>query len=235
MIIVVGGVKGGVGKTTIATEVASRIDGLMITNERNAIIEQFTLKDKYIVLEDEGNLGETIDFLKSQYGKDKNIIIDFAGKIDERIIDSIIFADVYLTPILPGKLEIDKCREDIVGLALHFFDLGKEDGTSNEIIEDLFKKIIIVCNQYPNAEEAKLTIQVLTSDLKDTIKEYTKYLPKGEIKYIALPRSEGLRTGQRQGKSISEMRNGSALSRANLSKIDNEFKKLIQFITLCKN
>lgn len=231
MIIVVGGVKGGVGKTTIATEVASRLNGIMITNERNAIIEQFTLKDRYVVLEDETSLLETISFLKDQHGEDKNIVIDFAGKIDDRIIDAIFECDVYLTPILPGKLEIDKCKEDISGLTLHFFDLGKEQGIEKEVVDDLFKKIIIICNQYPNGEEAKITIEGLHADLKEVISQHTGHIPQQNIKYIVLPRSEGLRSGQKKGKSITEMRNESSLSRANLSKIDNEFNKLIEFIT----
>lgn len=234
MIIVVGGVKGGVGKTTIATEVASRLDSHMITNERNAVIEQFTLKDRYTVLEDADSLTDTIAFLRDNHGEEKNVVIDFAGKIDSRIIDAIIECDVYLTPILPGKLEIDKCREDISGLALHFFDLGKEMNNGGEIVEDLFKKVVIICNQYPNAEEAKITIEGLVSDLKEIVKEHTGYKVENNIKYISIPRSEGLRSGQKKGKTITEMRNESSLSRANLSKIDAEFNKLMEFISLCR-
>lgn len=234
MIVVVGGVKGGVGKTTIATEVASRLNSQMITNERNAIIEQFILKDKYTILEDEDSLIESITFLQHQHGTKTNIVIDFAGKIDTRIIEAIIECDVYLTPILPGKLEIDKCREDISGLALYFFDLGKETESGGKIVEDLFNKIIIICNQYPNQEEAKITIQVLIEDLKSIIKEHTNYDVKSQIRYIVIPKSEGLRSGQRKGKTISEMREESSLARVNLSKIDAEFKKLIEFISICR-
>lgn len=254
MIIVVAGIKGGVGKTTIATEVASRIDGIIITNERNSIIEEFILKDRYFTLEEDESLIERIDKVQQIYGNNKNIIIDFAGKIDTRITDAIIKCDVYLTPTSIGELEQSKCAEDLIGLALCFYQMASDTEVSSteekeklidNVLNEFMQKVIIVCNECQNLTEAEKIMYYKASNeekvrgkkdgiyiqFQNMLNEYIKKDIKEHFRYCIIPHSTIFKTAFSRGQTIEEIMKTNALSRINLAKINKAYQDVISFIT----
>jgi chromosome partitioning protein len=119
MILVCGGIKGGVGKTTLATSMvilrsASGKDVLLVDADDQATATDFTaVRDQSLV--DKGGAGYTSIQLHGAAVRTE--VIKLAAKYDDVIIDvggrdtagqraALLVADVYVVPFLPGSFDI---------------------------------------------------------------------------------------------------------------------------------
>ena len=114
MIIVVGGEKGGTGKTTLATNLAvlrrdAGHDVLLLDADPQGSANnwsQFRLNtdlNPIPCLQKLGNIKADIADLKTRYG---DIFIDTGGRNSEELRSALVVADVFITPIQPSQFDI---------------------------------------------------------------------------------------------------------------------------------
>jgi chromosome partitioning protein len=119
MILVCGGIKGGVGKTTLATSMvilrsASGKDVLLVDADDQATATDFTAVRNQS-LADQGGAGYTSIQLHGAAVRSE--VMKLASKYDDVIIDvggrdtagqraALLVADVYVVPFLPGSFDI---------------------------------------------------------------------------------------------------------------------------------
>jgi chromosome partitioning protein len=119
MILVCGGIKGGVGKTTLATSMvilrsASGKDVLLVDADDQATATDFTAVRNQS-LADQGGAGYTSIQLHGAAVRTE--VMKLASKYDDVIIDvggrdtagqraALLVADVYVVPFLPGSFDI---------------------------------------------------------------------------------------------------------------------------------
>ena len=214
--------KGGVGKTSIAVELAERLEAGIITNEANSRIPLFSfLKGKYYVLEHE----QTVSELNSN----ENIILDFGGMVDPRVLEAVELSKYILMPVTPSMIDIQKCAEDIEGI-LTAFKVAGENLSQEEfmnLINEILSKIIIIVNKNVMEGESQAVVGQITNILKTSGIEY-------QFKYFTVPESRALKNMHAEMLSIKQMITSSQspmlLSRS-YSKINTVFEKIVQFIT----
>lgn len=114
-------VKGGVGKTDISLNMALTLDYGIITNEPFSPLETVLGAENFLKL----NPGDKLPKLP----KDADIVFDFGGYLDNRVIEALKQSDVVLVPVIN-----------------EFKDLHTTINFIQEI-EDYNKKIIIVVNR----------------------------------------------------------------------------------------
>lgn len=91
--------KGGVGKTRIAINLALTLDYAIITNDINTLTLERVLDEKsYMKL----SRDQPLEILPDGY----DIIFDFGGFIDTRVLTAVKQSDCILIPTLPEKEEI---------------------------------------------------------------------------------------------------------------------------------
>lgn len=121
MKIAVYNVKGGVGKTDISLNLALTLDYGIVSNEPFSPLDQVLNESDFLKL----NPGDDIPDLP----KDANIVFDFGGYLDERVIKALKQAQVVVVPVIN-----------------EFKDLHTTINFIQEI-EDFNKNIIIVVNR----------------------------------------------------------------------------------------
>ncbi|MFZ2634197.1 MAG: hypothetical protein WA081_17425 [Desulfosalsimonadaceae bacterium] len=114
-------VKGGVGKTDISLNMALTLDYGIITNEPFSPLESVMGSENFLKL----NPGDKLPKLP----KDADIVFDFGGYLDNRVIEALKQSDVVLVPVIN-----------------EFKDLHTTINFIQEI-EDYNNKIIIVVNR----------------------------------------------------------------------------------------
>lgn len=114
-------VKGGVGKTDISLNMALTLDYGIITNEPFSPLETVLSEENFLKL----NPGDKLPKLP----EDADIVFDFGGYLDKRVIEALKQSDVVLVPVIN-----------------EFKDLHTTINFIQEI-EDYNKKIIIVVNR----------------------------------------------------------------------------------------
>jgi len=162
MIVLIGGEKGGAGKSTIACNLAVFLacqekDILLLdadpqktsstwTYRRNLITEQNL--PKINSAEKTGDIYNTVIDLSKRY---KFIIIDSGGRDSKELRSALIACDIFYTPIKPSQIDIDT--------------LGK----MNELVEHAstfnkkLKSVVIVTHSptNPNMDDKKETEEIL--------------------------------------------------------------------------
>jgi MinD-like ATPase involved in chromosome partitioning or flagellar assembly len=98
-------IKGGDGKTSIAAEIALRLDLPVITNEPYTTLNIIFDEDKLLQLE----RNEAVPFYD-----DCGMMFDFGGYIDERVIDALKQCDFVLVPTIPEISDIQILLNSIV-------------------------------------------------------------------------------------------------------------------------
>ena len=131
MKITVYNLKGGVGKTDIALNLALTLDCGIITNEPFSPFEKVLEDDRFIKLEH----SEELDVLPDGY----NIIFDFGGYVDKRVISALKQSQCVIVPV------VNEFKD--VYTTINFL----------QEIEDYNEKIVVVINKTRrnDFEEAK--------------------------------------------------------------------------------
>lgn len=152
--------KGGVGKTTLALSLAISQNYGVITNDIYSPLEKALPNDRLLKL----NKNDAIPNIP----QDWNIIFDFGGYVDNRVIDALKICDCVLIPTQKNYTDLKTTLASILE------------------IETYNKNIIIVINRIKNEAEFL--------NAKNDLKPYTNYpiLPLKESK----PLSEICYTGQ---------------------------------------
>ena len=214
--------KGGVGKTSIAVELAERLGAGIITNEANSRLPLFSfLEGKYYVLEHE----QTI----SELNINKNVILDFGGMVDPRVLEAIELSQYILMPVTPSMIDIQKCAEDIEGILTAFKiageNLAQEDFIA--LINEILSRIIIIVNKNVMEGESQAVVGQITNILKASGIEC-------QLTHFTLPESRALKNMHAEMLSIKQMISNAQspmlLSRS-YSKINTVFEKIVQFVT----
>ena len=214
--------KGGVGKTSIAVELAERLGAGIITNEANSRLPLFSfLKGKYYVLEHE----QTI----SELNINEDVILDFGGMVDPRVLEAIELSRYILMPVTPSMIDIQKCAEDIEGI-LTAFKMASEDLSQEEfivLINEILSRIVIIVNKNVMEGDSQAVVEQITNILKASGIEHC-------FRYFTIPESRALKNMHTEMLSIKQMIDNShspmLLSRS-YSKINNVFNQIVQFIT----
>ena len=214
--------KGGVGKTSIAVELAERLGAGIITNEANSRLPLFSfLQGKYYVLEHEQTISE-LDI-------NENVILDFGGMVDPRVLEAVELSKHILMPVTPSMIDIQKCAEDIEGI-LTAFKMASENLSQEEfiaLINEILSRIIIIVNKNVMDGDSQAVVEQITNILKASGIEH-------HFKYFTIPESRALKNMHAEMLSIKQMIDNShspmLLSRS-YSKINNVFNEIVQFIT----
>ena len=214
--------KGGVGKTSIAVELAERLGAGIITNETNSRLPLFSfLKGKYYVLEHEQTISE-LDI-------NENIIFDFGGMVDPRVLEAVELSKFILMPVTPSMIDIQKCAEDIEGI-LTAFKIASEgllQGEFVSLINEILSRIVIIVNKNVMDGESQSVVEQITKILKASGIEH-------KFKYFTIPESRALKNMHAEMQSITQMIRGShspMLLTRSYNKINNVFNEITQFIT----
>jgi len=95
--------KGGVGKTSICAELHFRLGWPVVTNEEDSMLSTIINSDKLKILKPKEKI----------QSYNNNILFDFGGYIDHRIVDALEQSDCVIVPTLPEIPDIQGCLNSI--------------------------------------------------------------------------------------------------------------------------
>lgn len=131
MKILIWSLKGGVGKTSIALNLALSCKYKIITNERYSLLPNILNEEELLQLQ--------INEKLPQFKKEDKIIFDMGGTIDKRIVDCLQLIDFILVPTTANDIDIQGCISTLIELQ----EYVKED------------KIIIIANNIVHPKDSK--------------------------------------------------------------------------------
>jgi chromosome partitioning protein len=216
MILVCGGIKGGVGKTTIATNMAilrSRQgkDVLLVDADDQGTASDFSAI-RNVTLEAQGGAGYTIIKLygaavrsELQRMRDKydDIVIDVGGRDTAGQRAALSIADIYVVPFLPGSFDV-WTLESVAELV-----------TEAKAFNDDLKAVCMINRADPQGED---NIQAA---------EIAKETPGLEFLETALGNRKAYRTAGAQGLSVVEL---SRRDKKAIAEIEELFQQLFDLV-----
>ena len=159
----------------------------------------------------------------------ENVILDFGGMVDPRVLEAIELSQYILMPVTPSMIDVQKCAEDIEGILTAFKiageNLAQEDFIA--LINEILSRIIIIVNKNVMEGESQAVVGQITNILKASGIEY-------QLTHFTLPESRALKNMHAEMLSIKQMISNAQspmlLSRS-YSKINTVFEKIVQFVT----
>jgi MinD-like ATPase involved in chromosome partitioning or flagellar assembly len=160
-------IKGGVGKTNIATELALRLDLPIITNEPYTTLSVIFDSKRLLQLKPNEKVPNF----------NHPMIFDFGGYIDNRIVDVIKQVDVILIPTIPEVTDIQMLIHTIMEIKEHNSNMAiivnkyeseKDIESVQDVINKQFNNIPIFAikktRALPNIYVAKKSVKKMMED-----------------------------------------------------------------------
>jgi hypothetical protein len=165
----------------------------------------------------------------SELNINENVILDFGGMVDPRVLEAIELSKYILMPVTPSMIDIQKCAEDIEGI-LTAFKIAGEHLSQEEfvsLVNEILSRIIIIVNKNVMEGESQAVVSQIINILKASGIEH-------RFNYFTIPESRSLKNMHAEMLSIKQMISNSQspmlLSRS-YSKINTVFNQIVQFIT----
>ncbi|WP_172959773.1 ParB/RepB/Spo0J family partition protein [Thiomicrorhabdus aquaedulcis] len=173
MVILIGGIKGGTGKSTICTNLAAwfvnkDVDVLLVdgnATQGTALQwsakrdESGTCKSVHCV-EKSGNLNKTLKDLESRYGV---VLVDTGGQDSKEFRSALLVADILITPVRPSPYDINTLDKVI--------ELVEDAKMYNEKL--VAKTIITFGSTHPGvtliSEAKEILAEIAEFDLLETV------------------------------------------------------------------
>jgi len=142
MKITIWSLKGGVGKTSIALNLALSCDCSIITNERYTLLDKVLSKENLLQLQ----VNQEVPILPIN----ENVIFDMGGYSDKRIIGACNQSRFILVPTTASDIDLQGCISTLIELK-KFVDSDKIIIIANKINnESDFNKIKAIIEQIDN-------------------------------------------------------------------------------------
>jgi len=126
--------KGGVGKTSICAELHFRLGFPVVTNEKLSMLPSIVDNKLLKILDDKEKI----------QNYNNNIIFDFGGYVDNRIIDALKQSNYVIVPVTANAIDLQGCIDTIAS------------------IKDYNSNIIIAINKVKNKKDIEFTKNVLS-------------------------------------------------------------------------
>jgi len=171
MKITIWSLKGGVGKTSIALNLALSCNCKIITNERYSLLTD--------VLNEENLLQLGVSEKIPQLGKEDKIIFDMGGTVDKRIIDCLKQSELVLVPTTANDIDIQGCISTVMELQDYIekekITIIVNNTTGKKDLEKVRSIINQICeHKYKFFELKRSRALVNIFDSKKSIKEMSK-------------------------------------------------------------
>lgn len=209
--------KGGVGKTTIAVELITRLKYIPITNEGNSsLMDFFDEEENQLILGEKSN---PVISITSEIPNDpslkEGVLFDFGGFIDKRLIDAIKYCKFIVIPTTPRTADAD--------MFFKSFDALKEIIQKYDTKKDI--KIIVVLNMIEKAHEKY--IGVIKSGIISTLNGAGF---KARYKIFEIPKTEGLNNIFLEKKPIQDIIKTKRHLKRHFEPISKTFDEITAFI-----
>ncbi|MDH5795941.1 MAG: ParA family protein [Anaplasmataceae bacterium] len=129
--------KGGVGKTSICAELHFRLGFPVVTNEEDSMLSTVIDNDCLKILKPKEKI----------QNYNNNILFDFGGYIDNRIINALEQSNYIIIPTIPSILDIQGCLNTV------------------KIVEKYNSNIVIIINKTDKKDDYNNVIKIF-DDLK---------------------------------------------------------------------
>jgi cellulose biosynthesis protein BcsQ len=210
--------KGGVGKTTIACELITRLKYLPITNEGNS-----SLFDFFEEIENQKLLNETSNPVITMSGDipedealKEGCVFDFGGYVDKRLIDAIKYSKFIVMPMTPRTADADMFFKSFEALKEVIKKLDKKAD----------KKIVVILNMIEKSHEKY--IDIIKTGIISTL---TGAGFKDRYKIFEIPKTEGLNNIFLERKPIIRIIETKRHLKRHFEPIANTFDEIVKFIT----
>ena len=187
-------IKGGTGKTSIALNLALTLDGFgIVTNEPLSPIDQVLGRDRILKLEKNQPIPD--------FEPDMNLIFDFGGYLDGRVVEALSQSDLLIVPTINEQLDV-QAAIDTLGMTEAYY----------------CKSVMVVVNRSEK------------SDIDDCILAITKYRDRPNLQFVEIKKTRAMPNLMHGKKSIAAMVSEGGLKAYHYRPVAEQFRAIIDTI-----